>query len=293
MAKWSGKSKGTVLGYKIFVFFIKNLDIRAAYLILYFVALYYLLFSRQSSKSIFFYFRNILKYSSLKSVISVYKSYYTFGQVLIDKSAISLGLRNKFTYEFDGVEHLKEMLSNKRGGILISAHVGNFETAEYFFNEIDVDSRINLVRADQEHSDIKEYLDSVSSKSQLKFIFVKDDLSHIYEINNALANNEIICFTGDRYFEGTKCMENDLFGQIAKFPAGPFLLASRLNTPVAFVYVMKETNTHYHLYAKKAKFKSRNSKELLNQYTNSLEWILKKYPYQWFNYFDFWENEKF
>ena len=40
--KWEGKSKGTVLGYKIFVFFIKNLGLTAAYILLAPVALYYL-----------------------------------------------------------------------------------------------------------------------------------------------------------------------------------------------------------------------------------------------------------
>ena len=99
-----------------------------------------------------------------------------------------------------------------------------------------------------------------------------------------------MCFTGDRYFEGTKCLEAELFGKTAKFPAGPFLLASRLKTPVAFVYVMKETSTHYHLYTRTTTVVPRDSQDLLNQYVQSVEWILKKYPYQWFNYFDFWDT---
>ena len=54
--KWEGKSKGTVLGYKIFVFFIKNLGLTAAYILLVPVALYYLLFSVKSTKALFYYF---------------------------------------------------------------------------------------------------------------------------------------------------------------------------------------------------------------------------------------------
>ena len=170
MAKWSGKSKGTVLGYKIFIFFIKNVSVRAAYVVLLFVALYYTMFSWNSGKSIFYYFNKRLGYSKLKAFFSIYKSYYVFGQTLIDKSAISAGLRNQFTYEFDGIENLKDLLKNKNGGILISAHVGNFEIAEFFFKEIDENSEINLVTTDQEHTAIKEYLESVSTKSRVKLI---------------------------------------------------------------------------------------------------------------------------
>ena len=292
MAQWEGKSRGTVLGYRIFIFFMKKLGLRSAYFILYFVAFYFLIFSPKGTKASYNYFRKRLKYSSIKSVFNVYKSYYKFGQTIIDKVAIRSGLRNKFTYDFDGIDNLKQLIANKNGGILISAHVGNFEIAEFFFKEIDFNSQINIVTTDQEHSDIKEYLESVSEKSSIKLILIKEDLSHIFEINSALANNELICFTGDRYFEGTRFLEEHLFGKEAKFPAGPFLLASRLKVPVAFVYVMKETTKHYHLYTRLATAKKRDAQGLLQNYTQSIEWILKQYPLQWFNYFDFWEDKK-
>lgn len=288
--KWQGKSKGTVLGYRIFIFFMKNLGVRSAYFILYFVALYYLFFSVYGTKSSYYYFRKRLGYPKLKSILSVYKSYYKFGQTIIDKVAISSGLRNKFTYEFDGIDKLRQLLKNGKGGVLISAHVGNFEIAEFFFREVDVNSQINIVTVDNERNEIKSYLESITEKSKTKFIFIKDDLSHIFDINTALSNNELVCFTGDRYFENTKYLSSKLLGKNAKFSAGPFAIASRLRVPVAFVYVMKETNKHYHLYTRLATAKQRDDKELLENYIASIEKILAKYPLQWFNYFDFWDD---
>ena len=29
---------------------------------------------------------------------------------------------------------------------------------------------------------------------------------------------------------------------------------------------------------------------LLKEYTESVSWMLNKYPLQWFNYFDFWKD---
>ena len=220
----------------------------------------------------------------------VYSSYYTFGQTLIDKISISGGMKGKFTFEFDGVDLLTDLLAAKKGGVLISAHIGNFEIAEHFFGEIDLNCQINLVTTDLERSDIKNYLEKVTKRSAIKFIVIKDDLSHIFEINAALARNELVCFTGDRYFEGVKSLTGNLLGQDAKFPAGPFLIASRLNVPVVFVYVMKEPDLHYHLYARKAEVKHRDEKGLLQAYIDNVESMVKKYPLQWFNYFDFWEQ---
>ena len=290
MAKWEGKSKGTVQGYKIFVFFIKKVGIKSAYFILFFVASYYFLFLHKSNRAIFYYFNKRLGNSWLKSKRMVFQSYFTFGQTIIDKISITAGMRNKFTYEFDGVHILEKLLAEKKGGVLISAHIGNFEIAEHFFGEIDIDFQINLVTTDLEHSAIKNYLESISKKSGIKFIIIKDDLAHIFEINAALARNELVCFTGDRYFEGVKSISDTILGEEAKFPAGPFLIASRLKVPVVFVYVMKEQNLHYHLYAREAEVKHRDEKGLLKEYISSVESMLKKYPLQWFNYFDFWDK---
>ncbi|MDC8105715.1 lipid A biosynthesis acyltransferase [Chryseobacterium sp. PTM-20240506] len=291
MNKWKGKSKGTISGYKIFVYCIRNIGIRSSYFVLYFVATYYFLFLRKSNQYIFYYFNKRLKYNFWKSKIAVFKSYFTFGKVLIDKTAISVGLRDRFTYEFDGIQNLKDLLNEKKGGVLISAHIGNFEIAEHFFADIDFDCQINLVTTDQEVTAIKEYMDSIAvKKSNIKFIYVKDDMSHIFDINTALSKNELICFTGDRYFEGSKFLETELLGKSAKFPAGPFLIASRLGVPVVYVYVMKEKNLHYHLYARVAHVKKRDAQGLLNSYVENLENMIKKYPLQWFNYFDFWDD---
>lgn len=159
-----------------------------------------------------------------------------------------------------------------------------------FFNEVDVNFQINLVTTDLEHSAIKKYLESITQKPTINFILIGDDLSHIFEINSALARNELVCFTGDRYFEGVKSLSETLLGEEALFPAGPFLIASRLKVPVVFVYVMKEDNLHYHLYTREAKTKHRDEKGLLKAYTESVDSMLQKYPLQWFNYFDFWDQ---
>jgi predicted LPLAT superfamily acyltransferase len=66
----------------------------------------------------------------LENKVFLFQKLFHFGKVLIDKTAISAGL-DKYTYEFDGIENLRNLLA-KKGGVLISAHIGNFEIAEHF-----------------------------------------------------------------------------------------------------------------------------------------------------------------
>lgn len=47
MKKWDGKSRGNVVGYKIFVFIMKKLGLSPAYFLLIFIAGYYFIFTKK------------------------------------------------------------------------------------------------------------------------------------------------------------------------------------------------------------------------------------------------------
>ena len=288
--EWEGKSRGTLLGYKIYIFFLKNFGIASAYFLLHFVIFYYILFSPRSNRDTYAYFRKRHGYSRGKSILSIYKSYYTFGKTLTDKVAISTGLRHKFTYTHDGIEHIDNLLQKNQGGILISGHVGNFEISHYFLENRYSISKISMVTTQAEQRNIQEYLSQMSMDTTLELILVKDDMSHIFEIHAALEKGGLVVITGDRFLPGGKYLTENFMGAPAKFPLGPFRLASRLKVPVLFVYVMKGKKRNYRLYARQAEAKGRDAQALLKEYTESMEWVLEKYPLQWFNYFDFWED---
>ncbi len=297
MPSWKGQSRGTVLGYKIFVFTLKYLGLSFAYFILLFVAFYFFLFSTSSSKEIYFYFRKIHKFSVIKSILGVYRNYYTFGQVLLDKFAILGGLKGKFTYNFDGEHFLQQMANEKTGGIIITAHMGSFETAGQLLERIN--TRINLIMLDAEHQQIKKYVSDVLVNKGINIIAIQTDLSHIIPISNALINKELIAIAGDRFMNDSKVYKVDFLGKKAIFPSGPFYLAARFGVPVTYAFAMKESKTHYHFFASQPIYipkmgnKEEQEKVLLQyveNYAKEFEKMVKQYPYQWFNYYPFWEK---
>jgi predicted LPLAT superfamily acyltransferase len=292
MPRWQGKSKGTPLGYRIFVFVVKTFGLAPAYLLLRFVAFYYLLFSWSSSKHIYRYFRHFHHYPPLKSYFSIYSNYFIFGQTLLDKIVVMAGIDNKFTYEFDGEDNLRDIVKGGRGGILLSAHVGNWEAAGHLLRRLD--TRINVVMYDGEHQQIKEYLQKVTGGRNLNVILIRPDMSHVYAMGEALQKNELICLHADRFLEGNKTILRNFLGEEAQFPQGPFLLSSSFKVPVSVVFAFKESSTHYHFYGSKTIERSSDESKvdfmdrLLTCFVNELEQKVKMYPQQWFNYFNFW-----
>jgi len=295
MAQWEGKAKGTPLGYKIFIFFIKRFGLNAAYSVLVFVAFYYTIFSFSTTKTSYFYFRRRLNQPFFKAIFSIYRNYFVFGQTLIDRMAISFGLKHKFSFTYDGKEKVQDVIDKKQGGFIFSGHVGSFNIARYFFDEFIIeDTAINLIVTDQENEQIKEYVGAVSSDTSIQFIVIKEDMSHIFEMNDAIGRGEVIIFASDRYVDGIQYLEKKFLNKEVKFPLGPFKLAARKKKPILFMYIMKGRNKSYNLYAREPEFSDPVIKpsHVLDEYIRYQELMLKQYPLQWFNYYDYWGDLK-
>ncbi len=294
MSSWQGKTRGGKFGYWFFIQILKFPGIKFAYFFLYFVSAYYVFFVSKARKPIFWYFRNIHHFSYLKSLNYTFRNFYVFGQVIIDKVALMAGFSRNFTFNFDGEEHIQEM-ANNNGGLIIGAHVGNWEIAGHLLERIN--TKVHIVMLEAEHEKIKLMLDDVMTEKKMNIIAIKDDFSHLFKIKQAFENNEIVAMHGDRFLPGTTTATTNFLGKQAELPLGPFLLAIKYNKPVSFVNAFKESNTHYHFFATKTVLKTKTTTikernetatQLLNEYIATLEKSLKKYPEQWFNYYYFW-----
>lgn len=293
MSSWKGQTRGGVLGYKIFVWTLKFIGISFAYFLLYFVVTYFIFTSGKAFGSLYRYFHKIQKYSRFRSLISIYRNYYIFGQVLLDKLAMLAGFQSKFTFDFEGEEYLRQM---DKGGLLISAHVGNWEIAGQLLNRLE--KKINILLLDAEHQQIKMYLSDVLTNRNVNFIVIREDYSHLPEIKKAFEQREIIAIAGDRFIEGNKIMVFDFLGKPAPFPVGPVNIAARFRVPVSYVFAIKESKKHYHFYATPLRLvpfslnlKKRDEflREALGAFVGAFEKIVRKYPLHWFNYYDFWK----
>lgn len=296
MPGWSGKSKGGALGYRFFLVLIRYFGINTTYFFVRIVAVYYLLFA--SKQSLKYYFRIIHGYGRRQSFKSIYRNYCLLGEVLIDKIAMLSGKKTDFSFTFEGEENLRNLASDGKGAILIGAHMGNWEIAGQLLDRIDIP--VNIVMRENEHEQISSLLEKVLKERKLRIIPQKEDYSHLFLIDEALDNNEIIVIHGDRYSEGTNTLSLPFMGKSARFPTGPLYLASKKGVPVSFVYTLKEGKSHYHFYASPgrifpypSRIKTRKEEILLmvEAYVDSLEEMVGAYPLQWFNYYPFWDEE--
>jgi predicted LPLAT superfamily acyltransferase len=289
---WNGKSRGGSFGHLFFILVIKYLGIRAAYFHLFFVVPYFVPFAPKATKAIWRYNRHILKYGKLKAGWMILVSYYRFGQTIIDKVAILNGMANRYKFDFDNYEEFLSVLNSGEGVTIIGAHVGSWEVGAPFFEHYG--RKINIVMYDAEYQKIKAAIAKHGGEKNYKVIpLTEDSLESIIRIKAAVNAKEYVCFQGDRYMSDKNVIAANFMGADAKFPSGPFLVASRLRVPVVFYFAMREKNWRYRFYFKVAapvaRTATRKPEELLfEQYKRELEAIVSRYPQQWYNFYQFW-----
>ena len=288
MSQWDGKTRGSLIGYKIFLFFINFLGLGFAYLLLRVVTFYYYIFAAKPRKVLLDFYRNTLHFSHRQASKLIQRNFYIFGQTLVDRAAFLLGKDSAYSHTFENEQYLIDIRNAGKGGILLSAHLGNWETAGNLLKGR-ITPTINIVMLDAEVESIKKYMDLSTGGSRFKVIAIKNDLSHVISIRNALINNEFVAIHADRYLEGSKFIELDFLGKKAKFPLGPFVIASKFDAPVTFVFAAKDGNRSYHLSATPPLNSKMKPEEIAQLYVQELEKKVKAYPEQWFNYFNFFQ----
>lgn len=288
-AQWNGKSRGGRFGYQFFVYTIRLLGVRCAYIFLAFIVVYFIPFAPKATKAIWEYNRRQRGLSVLSSIKELYCHYYVFGQTLIDRLALQAGLTNKYNFKFDNYDRFLEILNSGQGVVMIGAHIGSWEAGAGFFGSYG--KKINIVMLDAEHAKIKDVLEeNAEEDNNYKIIALNQDIIEaMLQIKIALNNGEYICFNGDRYMAMDNISEVEFMAGKAKFPTGPFKIATKCRVPIVFYYSMREPDCTYRfIFEEPIVAGKMTADNLLGQYIKSLERVVKKYPRQWFNFYKFW-----
>ena len=288
--QWSGKTDGQTWMLKSLIFMFKWMNIRILYGVMACVIPFYMLFSRKAYRAAYSYFRERHGCTPFRSFINVYLSQYTFGQVILDRFAFYAGKR--FDITIYGNEQYLDLIEGKEGFIMTSSHVGSYELAGYHLKA--TGKSITAIAYSGETETVKKNREKMLGRHNINIIPVKEDLSHLFAINSALSEGNIVSIPGDRLFGSTKYTSCMFLGKEAKFPLGPFATAVQREVPMLAIFVMKESTRKYSIIVKRIDIpdcsnRREQMKRMTEEFAGLLEGIVNRYPLQWFNFYDFWE----
>ena len=286
---WAGTTYGNGWMHKWLIRMLRYSDVRLWYAFVAVCVVPVCLLVNPAQKIIYHYFRKRWHYSKVRAALATYRNFYLFAQVVIDKFAMYAG--KHFNIEIVGNEHFLALASREEGFVQLSAHVGNYEIAGYSL--VAEKKRFNALVFGGEKASVMKNRNKMFANTNINMIGIDADMSHLYEINSALANGEIVSMPGDRIFGSEKSIETDLLGATAHLPAGPFRVATMRGLDCLAVNVMKTGAKSYRIYVTPLTYdkqapRPEQVRGLADSYARELERIVTMYPEQWYNYFEFW-----
>ena len=293
MKEWAGTTYGNARMHRALITLLRYVDVRVLYVFsaILIIPPCLLLNTNGSRRVIYRYFRQRHNYSRIKAAWKTYINHCLFAQAVVDKFAMYAGRRFKTIVE--GYDRYLNLEGQEAGFIQLSAHIGNYEIAGYTLTAHH--KSMSALVFGGEKATVMTERDKLLSKDNIHLIPVREDMSHVFRINDALANNEIVSMPADRLFGSPKYVEADFLGGQVKLPLGAFQAATMRQFDVLAVNVMKTAATTYTIYVtaleydKQAERRER-TRQLATSYANELERMVRMYPCQWYNFFEFWSQ---
>ena len=267
------------------------LDVRLIYVFtsIFIIPVCLLLNLNHSRTTAYRYFRQRLGYGCLRASWYTYVNHCLFAQVVVDRFAVFAGKR--FKLDIDGYEYFQQLELETKGFVILSSHIGCYEVAGYSL--ISKSKRFNALVFGGEKATVMKGRQEALSEHNIRMIPVREDMSHLFIVNEALSNNEIMSMPADRIVGSAKVVKVNFFGETASLPAGPFSVTTMNGFDALAVNVMKISAKRYKVYVTRLSYdtqvpRKQQMQQLANCYVEELERRVRQYPSQWFNFYDFW-----
>jgi len=226
-----------------------------------------------------------------------FKQFFTFGQSILDKYLAWVETPDGIAMDPDEEKLLFDAAATDRGHLLIGSHFGNLEYSRGIAHR-HPGLILNVLMYDQHAMKFAALIGDSAPESRLNLLQVTDlDVELALQLQEKVRNGEWVVIAGDRVpvGEGTRVCEATFFGEKARLPIGPYVLANLLRCPVYLLHCFR-IEDHYHLgiefFAEEIQPSRKNRQEAYEKeaqrFALALEKQVARAPLQWFNFFDFW-----
>lgn len=296
---WTSRSLGSKSGHQFFYWAIRLGGRRPAYFFLYFVVFYYVVFHPAVKDKTEPYLSRRFPDSGLfKRFFQRYRFSLHLGKALIDRAVFGICKENSIRISFERDDDLVRLKALNGGFVILMSHVGGWQVVMSALSALG--KPVNLLMLREEQDIDKHYFEHGQGKAPFNIISPEQFLGGAIEMLNALKNDEILCIMGDRVFKSSElAIDMEFLGGRVRFPVSAFKIASIAQKAVVVLYSQKTGPADYrltipeiiHIPGKLGK-NVEKFRPYVQRFVISLEQYTRRYPYQFFNFYDMWEADE-
>lgn len=260
--------------------------------VVYGIAFYFLLAAPAARKASRSYLARVLQRPPGWS--DLYRHILSFATTIHDRIYLLNDQLELFDIQVHGAEPIFDSRSHDQGLLLFGAHMGSFEALLTHGRTNQLNACIAMYPENARQ--LNRILQAINPQVMAGIIAL-GQIDSVLTIHNRLERGSMVGVLADRASGPDQYLSLPFLGAPARFPTGPFRMAAVLGKPVCFMTGLYRGGNRYDVHFEAlADFsqvprsaRSAAVQDAMQKYVAALERHCKSAPYNWFNFFDFWE----
>lgn len=293
--KWTRqKERGSVAALRLMAWIVVRLGYGFGYALLWPIAVYFFLSSPRQRRAVRLFQRRAL--GREPGLSDRFRPFFIFSATLLDR----LFLRGDRFQDYDlrvfGLDQLNRHIARGQGCILLGAHLGSFNAMHAVADTgcpVEVVALMHQQNATKSASFFAEW-----DPRQAAAIIPLGQPDAMLRAKECLERGGLVGILADRTPGTGKVVRIPFLGDPAAFPLGPHILAGVLDAPVMIAFGVwtgrRRYEVHFEPFADRIVVDRRSRQAQLEgvtaRYAAHIEDVARRFPYNWFNFYDFWEE---
>ena len=228
----------------------------------------------------------------------VLKHIHCFAATILDRIFLLAHGEQPFQIETEGLALLDERLAQGRGVLLFGSHQGSFEALRAI-GARRPEMPLRVVLDKQKTPAMTELLEALAPDVGACVIDAAQDGTTIaLAMAEACHDGALVAMLADRGRGHEVLRRTGFLGSSAPFPISPWLLAHTLQVPVVLCFGLYLGGNRYKLIFEPFSDQVHIPRQdrgpaldaLIARYAQRLEHYIHVAPYNWFNFYDFWQD---
>ena len=294
--EWAKRpERSNMLLLRVMTWISLRLGRRAGRAVLHLIVTYFLLFAPASRAGSRAYLRRVLPRPPRWT--DIYRHFFWFASTIHDRVYLINQRFDLFDIALNGETLTQDAVTGGNGLFLIGAHVGSFEVMRALGRE-HAGLEVAMAMYEENAHKINDMLATINPAARQDIISL-GNINSMLKISEYLDQGTLVGMLADRTFGDDATLPVTLLGDTAQLPLGPFRMAAILRRPVIFMVGLYLGGNRYEIHFEKlADFSdvARDQRQAeveraVIRYAALLEKFCRRAPYNWFNFFDFWQNK--
>ena len=224
---------------------------------------------------------------------------HCFASTILDRVFLLSGQMDRFDIRVIDVEKVHALMDQGRGVLLFGSHLGSFESLRVLsLKRPDITLRVVMDR--DQNAMVTQMLEALSPAIARTVIDASQGGTGItLAIAEATQAGQLVGLLVDRAKGAEPRLAVPFLGEPADFPSAPWLIAAALKVPVVLAFGLyrggNRYDLHFETFEVPQEMPRSQRRELLARlqarYAQRLEHHLRSAPYNWFNFYDFWNSD--